>query len=295
MMLAAIGKKEILKSKDYLFEPKLDGYRALCIYKKNKITLKSRTGRDITKDYPELDFKLKKDCVIDGEIVMYDMKGNPSFSLMQKRKFNEKDKATFVAFDIVELKGKNSRNLKLSQRRELLESVVILGERLQITPTTDDGEKLWEVVAIRNLEGVIAKRKDSKYIEGRSRDWLKIKNELTADCVIIGYKTKIRTIASLSLGLYDNQKIKYIGQVGTGFTESFLKELYKKLKFIQTNTKSTLPDLPKDIIAVHPLLVCEVKYLELTQDMRLRAPVFLKLREDKMPTECTMEQVIRSA
>jgi bifunctional non-homologous end joining protein LigD len=294
-MLASIGKKDILKSKDYLFEPKLDGYRALCTFKKNKIKLTSRNGRDITKEYPELDFKLKKDCVLDGEIVMYDMKGNPSFSMMQRRKFNEKDKATFVAFDIVELEGKNIRNLQLSERREILESVVVLGDRLQITPTTDDGEKLWDVVAKRNLEGVIAKRKTSKYIEGRSKEWLKIKNEITVDCVIIGYKTKIRTIGSLSLGLYDNQKIKYIGQVGTGFTESFLKELYTKLKFIQTNTKSTLPDLPKDIIPVHPLLVCEVKFLELTQDMKLRAPVFLKLREDKMPNECTFDQVIGSA
>lgn len=290
MMLAKIGKKSVLKSNDYFFEPKLDGYRALCTYKDGKIKFTSRNGLDLTNDFPELVFSLKKDCVIDGEIVMYDEKGNPSFSLIQRRAAM-KGHASYVAFDCLEIVGKDIRSKKLQDRRDALLSIVNPDSYIQVVPSTTDGTKLWKVVLERKLEGVMAKLKNSKYTDGRSNDWLKIKNELSIDCVIVGYKTKVRTIASLSLGLFENNAFRYIGQVGTGFNDELLKDLEEILTSLKAVGPTGVIGLPKDVVPVKPKLVCEVKYLQLTRDIKLRAPVFLGLRTDKNADECTLEQV----
>ncbi len=151
-------------------------------------------------------------------------------------------------------------------------------------PSTDNGEELWNVVTARGLEGVMAKKKGSVYVTGRSRAWLKIKLEKTVDCVIVGYVTKIREIASLALALYDQETLSYIGQVGTGFSESLLDTLSKG--HIRASNDVSLP---KNVHSVVPDKVCEVKYFEYTKDHRLRAPVFLRLRDDKSATECTVD------
>jgi bifunctional non-homologous end joining protein LigD len=287
MMLAATGTREILRSKDYVFEPKLDGYRALCQKKAGTLRFISRNSRDITLEFPELSFGdlIKADCTLDGEIVIYDEKGNPSFALMQQRK-HQRLQPTYVAFDILELEGRNLKSLPLSERKRLLAGVIEEGGNLQTMPSTEDGEKLWNVVTSRGLEGVMAKKKESAYVAGRSRAWLKIKLEKTADCVIVGYITKTRDIASLALGLYDQGALIYIGQVGTGFSESLLNELVKEL--IRAGNSIALP---KNVHPVVPDKVCEVKYLEYTKDHRLRAPVFLRMRHDKSAEECTIDQV----
>jgi bifunctional non-homologous end joining protein LigD len=287
MMLAATGTKEILTSTEYIFEPKLDGYRALCEKKAGTLRFTSRNNRDITREFPELAFGdlIKADCVLDGEIVIYDEKGNPSFSLLQGRK-HQRRPPTYVAFDVLELEGRNLKTLPLSTRKRLLSEVVEEGKNLQTMPSTDDGERLWDVVTARHLEGVMAKKKESAYVTGRSRAWLKIKDEKTVDCVIIGYVTKTRTIASLALGLYDAGTLTYVGQVGTGFSESLLGELAKALVGARSDVA-----LPKDVQPVLPDKVCEVRYLQYTNDNRLRAPVFVRMRDDKPAEECTIDQV----
>ncbi len=287
MMLAATGTKEILKSTEYIFEPKLDGYRALCEKKAGTLRFTSRNNRDITHEFPELAFGdlIKADCVLDGEIVIYDEKGNPSFSLLQRRKHHRRP-PTYVAFDILELEGRNRKTLPLSARKPLLAGVVEEGKNLQTMPSTADGEQLWDVVKARHLEGVMAKKKQSVYVTGRSHAWLKIKDEKTVDCVIVGYVTKTRTIASLALGLYDTGGLTYVGQVGTGFSELLLGELAKEL----VRTRSDVA-VPKSVQLVVPDKVCEVRYLQYTKDNRLRAPVFVRMRDDKPADECTLDQV----
>jgi bifunctional non-homologous end joining protein LigD len=287
MMLAATGTKEILKSTEYVFEPKLDGYRALCEKKGGTLRFTSRNDRDITREFPELAFGdlIKADCVLDGEIVIYDENGNPSFSLLQQRKHHRLP-PTYVAFDILELEGRDLKTLPLSARKRMLAGVVEEGRNLQTMPGTGDGEQLWDVVTARHLEGVMAKKKESVYVAGRSHAWLKIKDEKTVDCVIVGYATKIRTIASLALGLYDTGILTYVGQVGTGLNESLLAELAKELTAAHSDVV-----LPKNVQPIIPDRVCEVRYLQYTKDNRLRAPVFIRMRDDKPASECTIDQV----
>lgn len=291
MMLAAPGTREILKSKEYLFEPKLDGYRALCEKKAGALRFISRANRDITREFPELTFgdQIKADCTLDGEIVIYDERGNPSFSLIHGRNQHGRP-PTFVAFDILELEGRDLEMLPLSKRKLLLAGIVEEGRGLQLMPSTEDGEKLWDFITARRLEGVIAKKKESLYVSGRSRQWLKIKCENTIDCVIVGYMTKTRHIASLALGLYDHDKLTYIGQVGTGFTESLLDELAQR--FVPTANGVVLPKSVKHVV---PDKVCEVAYVEYTRNHRLRAPVFVRMRDDKPAEECTTDQVTNGA
>ena len=291
MMLAAVGTRVILTSKEYFFEPKLDGYRALCQKKAEKLRFISRAHRDITYEFPELAFsdQIKADCILDGEIIIYDERGNPSFALLHSRHQHGRV-ATYVAFDLLELEGRSLHALPLSKRKLILAGIIDEGRRLQLMPTAEDGEKLWNVVTARHLEGVIAKKKDSTYISGRSRQWLKIKREPTVDCVIVGYMTKTRHIASLALGLYDHGKLSYIGQVGSGFTESSLEELART--FISSSNGVVLP---KNVKHVVPDKVCEVRYLEYTKAHRLRSPVFVRMRDDKPPEECTIDQVTNGA
>jgi bifunctional non-homologous end joining protein LigD len=291
MMLAATGTRAILRSRAYLFEPKLDGYRALCQKKAEMLRFISRNNRDITGEFLELSIGhlIKADCTLDGEIVVYDARGNPSFALMQQRK-RLRLSPTYVAFDLLELEGRDLRRLPLTERKQLLAGVIEEGKNLQTMPSTENGEELWDVVTARGIEGVMAKKKESAYVTGRSRSWLKIKLEKTVDCVIVGYATKTREIASLALGLYDKGALTYVGQVGTGFSELLLERLARQLIVADNDVV-----LPRNVRSVTPTLVCEVRYLQFTNDHRLRASVFLRLRDDKDASECTIDQVLNGA
>lgn len=293
-MLAKNADKKNLESKDYIFEPKVDGYRALCIKDRRKLQFITRNGHDISKDFPEFKF-LKairaKECKIDGEIVVFDEKGNPSFQLMQNRSTGKHD-AVFIAFDIVEKEGEDLRNLPIEERKKILSKTILESQQLQIMPFTEDGVKLWRDISKRKLEGVMAKRKGSEYIGKRTSEWLKIKKVNTLDCVIVGMTKKKRELSSLCLGLYDKNVLKFIGKVGTGFSEKTLEDLSRLLKKTENSKIHPVSGaLPRDFIPVSPKHVCEVKFLELTKDFRLRAPVFLRIREDKSPKECLLDQL----
>lgn len=295
-MLAVLGNKEILKNKDFIFEPKLDGYRALLYKDKDSIKLLSRNNINLTNRFPELLLKdnIKADsAIIDGEIVVYNKKGHPDFQLVQGRHENPSTieyPATYVAFDILEKDGKSLLNLPLTERKKILQDTIIESKRIQINLYTDKGEVLWKEVSKLEIEGVIAKRKSSPYQQQRSQDWIKVKLTNTLDAIIIGYTKGKRAISSLALGLYEKEsskKIIYLGKVGTGFSESLLEELKNKLEKIKTN-KKIAETTEKDIIWTKPLLVAEIKYHEFTKDKILRAPVFLRLRDDKKPEECLL-------
>lgn len=303
-MLCKNGNLDILDSDEYYFEPKLDGTRALLVKRGKAIKLINRRNRDITYRYPEFKniskFIKIKECILDGEIICYNKKGLPDFNLLQRREQLDNPfeielrsidfPATYVAFDILNKNGKDLSTQPIEKRKKLLSKLIIENKNLQIIFYTEKGKKLWEKITSLNLEGVIAKKKGSLYYKGKRTDiWLKIKYLKTADCVIVGYTTEKRVISALALAVYKSKRLLYIGKVGTGFSQQFLIELYKKLKRIKT-TKRIVTNPQSNIIWVLPKYVCTVKYLDLTSCYELRAPSFKKLRDDKLPTECTFEQ-----
>ncbi len=294
-MLADLGNEHILKNKNYIFEIKLDGIRAIC-FKNSKLKFFSRNGIDITRQYPEFNFlkNIKaKNCVLDGEIVVYDEYGNPNFTLWQERKglksIPSSLLATYVVFDILSVNGKDLTKIPLRKRKDILEKTVKSAGNIQTSFCTENGLALWKVVKSRKLEGIIAKDANSLYEFGRRNDsWLKIKIFKAIDCIILGFTKEKRELTSLALGLYFKNSLIYSGKVGTGFDESTIKDLSNKLNRIRIK-KSSIGDVPDDVFPVKPMLVAEVKYQEITKDKKLRAPVFLRLRHDKELKECVLE------
>ena len=305
-MLCKIGSKGDLKRKDYIFEPKLDGTRAICYFSKRRIDFVNRRFKNITYRYPEIVEELKKclkaqQAVLDGEIIVYDEQGLPDFNLLQKREQIEKPwiirlrsqqiPATYVVFDILEKNNKSLINLPLWERKKILEKIIKPNKRVEIIFYTINGQRLWKAVIKKNLEGVVAKPKNSFYFPNQRIAWLKIKYLKTVDCIIVGYTQEKRIISSLALALYRNNDLIYIGRVGTGFASDFLKNLYALIKKKKLEVKKTLVANPPKV-KIHwlkPELVAEIEYLELTTGNELRAPSFKRLRIDKPPKDCLWE------
>jgi DNA ligase D-like protein (predicted ligase) len=302
-MLARPGRLDDLSRAGYLYEPKLDGTRALC-YKDARLTFVNRRERDITDRYPEFDFILDikaGTCILDGEIVVFDSKGNPDFHLLQKREqsstsmrkaLSVRHPATYVVFDVLTKNGADMTSLPLLERRRQLQSMITESRSLRTIVSSSDGAKLWELAKKRGIEGVMAKRIDSVYEEGRrSPSWLKVKTTSTLDCVIVGYTSELRPLSSLALGLVDASSIIFIGKVGTGFTDAFMESLKKRLDEITMDRPSVINPPEQPIVWTKPIVVCEVEYLEVTSQLHLRAPSFKRLRDDKLPEDCTLDQI----
>jgi bifunctional non-homologous end joining protein LigD len=302
-MLAFLGGREDLERAGYIFEPKLDGTRALC-YVNTDMHFINRRGHEITERYPEFNFRghiKAASCVLDGEVIVYDRQGNPSFALLQKREQSKTSSAkllsvnhpaTYVVFDLVELEGKDLTALRLEERKQLLSEVLLDGEHVQTIVSTKDAHKLWSIVEARKLEGVMAKRIGSRYEPGkRSEAWIKIKALKTIDCVVIGFTSEKRAISALALGLYFGDELRFVGRVGTGFTEKYLEQLRPLLDALVTEEAPVAGQPDHPTIWVRPELVAEIEYLMLTRDWHLRAPSFRRLRYDKDPRECTSDLV----
>lgn len=302
-MLASIGTKKDLERKGYIYEPKLDGYRAL-LYVGKEAKLFTRNEHDITEKFPELENIKKaitaKSCVLDGELVSYNDDGLPDFQLVQGRdqlgsrlviaQRSTQHPVTFIVFDILEYNGKSVMDKPLAERKKLLTKIITDTDRIKTIPSTTDGKKLWREMTKLGVEGVMAKEADSIYYPGkRKKVWLKVKQFQTADCVIIGYTQEKRLISALALGMYDKKgNLQYIGNVGTGFSEREQKELHQKLKVLVTKKVPVEGLKLKEVKWVKPELVCEVKYIEFTKDKKLRTPVYLHLRSDKDPEDCKL-------
>jgi DNA ligase D-like protein (predicted ligase) len=303
-MLAGLGTERDLAREGYVFEPKLDGTRAIC-YKNSELMFINRRNRDITDRYPEFDFLQNiraEGCVLDGEIVVYDQKGNPDFRLLQRREHaaphrraseSKRWPATYVVFDILECNGDLMMQRPLIERKRLLEAMVTDGANIQKIVYTRDGKRLWEIVNKRKLEGVIAKAESSVYEEGhRDIHWLKIKTTATIECVIVGFTSEKRPVSAVALGLYVRGQLKYIGRAAAGLTEEVIYELRETLEPLRVDEPTAIDPPSTEVFWVRPELVCEVKFLEFTPRLHLRAPVFLRLREDKTPAECTLESQV---
>jgi len=313
-MLASPTEKAF-NNKDWVFEIKWDGVRAIIFKEKEKVRIQSRNGNDITVRYPEIVNSARislKDCnsvVIDGEIVVLNEQGLPNFNAHQHRMnvqdtneimaLSVKHPSTYYAFDILYNEDKNVEDLVYLDRRILLQKALKTNDVIRISDYIE--EKGIEILRKSNelkLEGIVAKHKTSLYQEGvRSKAWLKIKNTKTQDCVIIGYTkgtgNRANYFGSLVLAVYcpKEKKLKFAGHVGTGFNDEVLSTLHSILKKFEIDTAPVdrVPYLNRKTMWLSPVLMAEVKFGEWTKDGILRAPVFLRLREDKNPEECIIE------
>ena len=310
-MLASVVEKAF-DDPDWLFEIKWDGYRAIAFVDDGSVRLVSRNQNDLTPRYPELrelgKFLAAKSAILDGEVVVLDDQGRSSFSLMQQRTGIRAHgrQATprselpilYYAFDLLYLDGYDLRRVALEERKRALKEVLTPGE---IVRYSDDfpgqGVALFGAAKQQGLEGILAKRRTSAYEERRSREWLKIKITQTVDCVVAGFTDPEGTrqyFGSLVLGLYDkNKKLVHVGQAGTGFDQTALKDIFGVLQSIKTSKNPFHGEIDaRNVHWVKPLKVAEVKFSEWTHEtsdggMKLRAPVFMGLRDDKNPEDCT--------
>ena len=295
------------------FEPKFDGIRSMTTMGTDATRLVTRNGRDVSDKYPELrmihELVDQVNAVLDAEIVAFDEDGKNSFEVLQQRmnlsnereikRISSRIPVALVAFDLLWLDGHDLTDLALEQRRELLETIVEQDHRLQVVTHVDGGGTAFaEVAEGLGLEGVVAKRTGSKYQPGRrSPDWRKIKLTNTQDCVILGWTPgqggRSGTFGALLVGAYDDGKLIWIGQVGTGFTRATLDRVLEALEPLKRSTPPIDdPELAKvkGATFVEPTLVCEVEYLEITKSTKkMRAPSFKGLREDKAPDESVLE------
>jgi len=299
-MLSTEGSVERLKASQWAFEGKWDGYRVIADANRGKLNLRSRRGRDVTDEYPQLE-ALAADLadhhvILDGEAVALDESGVPSFSEMQNRA--RSGRLEYWAFDILHLDGRSLLRAKYSDRRRLLEALAESGGLIVPDLLDGDGPEALEYARKHRWEGVVAKRRDSTYQPGRrSLSWIKDKIWNTQEVVIGGWRdgTGGRTsgIGALMLGIPDEGGLHFAGRVGTGFTEKELAKLKDMLKPLHTDESPFNTRLPtqdaKGVTFVRPELVGEVRYSERTSDGRLRQPSWRGLRPDKDPSEVKWE------
>jgi len=307
---------------DWLFEIKWDGYRAIAFIENGKVRLVSRNQNELTARYPELkdmpEFVKAKTAILDGEVVALDVDGRASFSLMQQRtgfrpggqRAAERADVPvlYYAFDVLYLDGYDWRRVPLEERKKKLASILETGDSLRYSDHYEaQGKALFEIARDKKLEGILAKKRNSYYEERRSREWLKIKIRHRMECVIGGFTEPEGTRAhfgSLVLGLYDKEgRLIHIGQVGSGFDQQLLAQISKVLRQIETKKNPFHGEVEalRKVSWVKPELVAEIEYAEWTEGAnsgsgpKLRAPVFLGLRDDKDPKECTFDQVTDQA
>jgi len=302
---------------DYLFEIKWDGYRAISFVQNGRVRLLSRNQNELTGQYPELQelptYLRARDAIVDGEVVALDEHGRSSFSLMQQRtglRSNGKRAAAdrdipivYYVFDLIYVDGYDLHRVNLEERKKVLETIVVPNDLVRYSDHYPGaGTALFEVAKQKGLEGILAKRANSCYEERRSREWLKIKITQTVDCVIGGYtepEGSRQYFGSLILGLYDDKtRLIHVGNAGTGFNQNSLKAMWEQLHKRETSRSPFYGKV--DVRRPHwvkPELVAEIKFTEWTHEtseggVKLRAPVFLRLRDDKKPEECTFSEQV---
>ena len=314
LMLATLVDRPF-SGKGWLFEVKYDGIRILAFRDGQTVELYGRSGQAFTTRYPEIIRALRAlpldRFVLDGEIVALDESGRPSFQRLQARMHLtrsadiERARATVPVtgffFDALVLDGRDLRHLPLGERKVCL--ALLLPPRGVIRYSDhvlEHGEAFFEAVSEQRLEGIVAKRIDSRYVGGRSQDWIKIKCQRRQEFVIGGYTDPQGSrghFGALHLGLFEGDRLVYVSKVGTGFDAKTLKMVWERLAPLAR------PTSPFDVGSprgrghhwVEPSLVCEVRFTDWTLDGGLRAPVFLGLREDKRPADCRREAPLEIA
>jgi bifunctional non-homologous end joining protein LigD len=294
---------------NWLFELKWDGYRAIVIIERDgALHVVSRKGNDFLSKFPELttlaDAFSERPLIIDGEIVVLDDQGKPSFQALQERldRFGRRgvsrEPITLVVFDLLYGNGRDVREEPLERRKAILEGLLTgEGAVMFSKHVVGEGKKLFELARAKGLEGILAKRRDSLYTGTRSRDWLKIKTHRRQEVVIGGWtegRGSRSHFGALLAGVYEGEELVYAGSVGTGFDQELLASIGKQLKKHERKTTAFASE-PKTETRAHwvtPELVAEVSFSEWTRDGLMRQPVFIALRADKAPRDVTREREI---
>jgi bifunctional non-homologous end joining protein LigD len=315
VMLAEM-RDEPFSAAGWIFELKHDGFRLLAAREGSRARLVYRRGNDSTAVFPEVVRALEAlpcgDLILDGEVVVLDESGRPSFQGLQKRvqllrradieRAAVQRPATLFAFDLLAFEGHDLRPLPLRARKELLLQVLPAAGPLRYTDHVEEqGEALFAEVRRLGLEGMVAKRADGPYVAGRSAQWLKVRSEKTGDFVVVGFTEPDGPgrpgFGSLHLGAYEGGELIYCGRAGTGFTERQLNDIRRTLDAARRKSAPCTGPLPpgRGHVWVEPRLVCEVRFKQWTEEGLLRQPVFLRLRDDKDRQECVREGPLREA
>ena len=313
--------KEPPATGDWIYELKFDGMRLIAVKADKKVSLLSRNQNELGARFPEIVEAMKnlpaRECVVDGEVVALDDQGRSSFQLLQAREMEgRKSPIYFYAFDLLQLDGKSLVGLPLEARKSVLEklctAVAAGGDRSSPIrysgPIGGDAERLLEEVKRRGLEGIIGKQRNSVYEPGRrSGVWIKLKCVEQQEFVIGGYtppQGARKHFGAILVGYYENKKLIFAGKVGTGFTSKSLAIFHKKFRaeeradwpFVDLPSKQNgewtqgiTPSMMRKMHWINPKFVAEIKFAEWTRDGKLRAPVFLGLREDKKPSDVARE------
>jgi bifunctional non-homologous end joining protein LigD len=307
MPMLATSAEELPTGRGWLYEVKWDGYRAITRVAGGDATLMSRRRNDLTGRFPGVARAIEAavrtpDCVLDGEVCALDERGRSSFSAMQQGK--PETPIVYFVYDVLEADGEPLLDLPLVERRKRLESLLDgRSKTVRVSETFEDGQALFEAAKKEGLEGVVAKREDSRYLPGkRTREWLKVKTRNRQEFVIAGYTRgqgrRSGTFGSLVLAVHRGDELVYVGNVGTGFSEDEIDRLLSLLRPLERKEPPfpVVPKMPRvrkgDVVWVEPKLVCEVEFVEWTHDGHLRAPAYQGLREDKEPEEVRREHPI---
>lgn len=285
--------------KDFIFEQKIDGIRIIAVKDSDRVWLWTRNRLDRSKQFPEITEAVKnlsaQQLILDGEVAVAH-KTASSFQAIQPRvqqtspqaiaKLARSVPVVYFAFDLLHLNGKDCKKLPLIQRKDILRRIV--GGKIKFLPfISRTGKSLFAKAKKLGWEGIVGKRKNSKYIPGkRGKDWVKIKTHLNQELVIVGYtkgQGKVAgTFGALLVGYYQRDKLKFAGEAGTGYTDAERRQL-KILMDKHKATRSPFFSTPqvKNTTWLKPILVGQFKFAEWTKDNLLRAPVYLGLRNDK--------------
>ena len=297
------------------YELKFDGIRLIAVKTGKKVSLLSRNKNELAGRFPEIVEAIgnlpARECVIDGEVVALDAEGRSSFQLLQARDMEgRKSPVYFYVFDLLQLDGKSLITLPLKARKDVLEKLCAdAGDPIRYSAEIgDDARALLEEVKRRGLEGIVAKQRSSVYEPGRrSGAWIKLKCVNEQEFVIGGYtppEGSRKYFGAILVGYYKENRLMFAGKVGTGFTANSLSMLHKKFRAEERDdcpfedlpskqngkwVQAITPSMMRKLHWVNPVFACEIKFAEWTRDGKLRAPVFLGLRDDKKPKEVVQE------
>lgn len=301
--------EEPFDSPDYIFEVKWGGVRAIARLERGEVRLHGRNLRDLTPLYPELAALARclraERAVVDGEIIAWGAEALPAFELLRPRLLRPETPAArarrspviYQVFDLLELDGRSLLRQPLFQRRNLLHAHLVPGRVVQVADfVRDDGSAFFEAIARHGLEGMVAKDKHSPYLPGQRSDaWKEVRALRSGDFVVGGYTfgggRRREPVGSLLLGVYQDSRLEFVGQVSIGGTRREARLLLKLLTPLQTERCPFVqpPRVPRLLYWCRPELVCHVRYGEWGPDGRLRFPVFVAPRPDVPPDDCVRE------
>ena len=301
----------------WLFELKYDGVRAMVSVAGDLVRITGRRGGDETARYPEaaaIRAGIRAgQAVVDGELVVLDADGRPSFERIQQRigvsreadvrRVSVEHPVTFIAFDLLEMDGRDLLNTELRIRKKTLRETIVDSPHILFAEHVErDGTSLFEVARSSGIEGIVGKRADSLYRPRiRSPDWVKIKSWLSQSCVIVGYTAgrgrRSNQLGALILAVLDAGRLVHCGQVGTGFDDKTLRDLRDRLRPLEVKTSplAVAPKTAEPATWVRPELVCEVRFAGWTRDGILRHPAYRTLRLDQRPEDTVREVVLKTA